>query len=478
MQKRKLGGSNLEVSALGLGCMGLRLGYGPAGDKPKKSPMLGSALGLLVVVAACSGPSAATGASPPATSAPLAARPAATASVAPAVAPLAGAQPAPASAARYGAPEARPTPRELVPTTVAVPASLRAEPFDQERQLQVREGFTIAVVARVPGARSLALAPSGELLVTQPREGRIVALRPTPGDAPAAQQTLAEGLQCPYGMAFHDGHLYVAQSTRVDRFAYVEGGRLGPAEVVVSGLPESGCGPHHYRPLAIDAGGSLYVAFGSSCNVCVEADPRRGTVWRYAADGTGREYARGLRNVVDLGIHPVTGQLWGVTNERDQLGDDVPPEPVGPILGGADYGWPYCYRDGGAWTVDQRVPVRPGGCEGLTPYFEIQAHAAPLGLAFAADRQFPPDYAGSAFVALHGSWNRTEGTGFKVIRVQVADGQPQAAEDLATGWQIGPRGPTDAWGRPVDVQVAPDGSLYVSDDRAGAVYRIVFTGGS
>jgi glucose/arabinose dehydrogenase len=397
---------------------------------------------------------------------------------APAVPSSAAAQPAPALAASSRATQARPNPRELVPTTVAVPASLGGEPFDQERQLQLREGFTIAVVARVPGARSLALAPSGELLVTQPREGRIVALRPAAGDAPAAQQTLAEGLQCPYGMAFHDGQLYVAQSTRVDRFAYAEGGQLGSAEVVVSGLPESGCGPHHYRPLAIDAGGSLYLAFGSSCNVCVEDDPRRGTVWRYAPNGTGREYARGLRNVVDLDIHPVTGQLWGVTNERDQLGDDVPPEPVGPILEGADYGWPYCYRDGGAWHVDQRVPAHPGGCDGLTPYFEIQAHSAPLGFVFATDRQLPPDYAGSAFVALHGSWNRTEGTGFKLIRVQVADGQPQSAEDFATGWQIGPRGPSDAWGRPVDVQAAPDGSLYLSDDRAGAIYRIAFTGGS
>lgn len=458
MQQRKRGHNRLQASALGYGCMGPAFGYSPTSSMPRKSPMLGSALALLVLVAACTGSSAATSA--------------------PAVLPPPAAQPAPAIAAPFRAPEARPTTRELVPATVAVPASLRAEPFDQERRLQLREGFTIAVVARVPGARSLALAPSGELLVTQPREGRIVALRPAPGDAPVAQQTLAEGLQCPYGMAFHDGQLYVAQSTRGARFAYAEGGPLGPAEMVVSGLPESGCGPHHYRPLAIAADGSLYVAFGSSCNVCVEDDPRRGTVWRYAPDGTGREYARGLRNVVDLAIHPLTGQLWGVTNERDQLGDDVPAEPAGPIVEGADYGWPYCYRAGGAWVVDERVPARHGGCEGLTPYFEVQAHSAPLGLAFAADRQLPPDYTGSAFVALHGSWNRTEGTGFKVIRVQVADGQPQAVEDFVTGWQIGPRGPMDAWGRPVDIQTASDGSLYLTDDRAGAVYRIAFTGGS
>jgi glucose/arabinose dehydrogenase len=408
-----------------------------------------------VLVAACAGSPAASGARP----APPAA------------------QTAPNLTTRSETAETREAPREMVPAMIAVPASLRNEPLGQDRQIQLREGFSIAVVARVPGARSLALAPSGELLVTQPRQGRIVVLRLASGDAPAAQETLVEGLECPYGMAFRDGYLYVAQSTLVQRFAYGDNGQLGPSEVVVSGLPESGCGPHHFRPLAIDADSNMYVAFGSSCNVCIEPDGRRGTVWRYAPDGTGREYARGLRNVVDLDFHPITGQLWGVTNERDQLGDDVPPEPVGPILEGADYGWPYCYRDGDAWKVDQRVSARPGGCEGLTPYFEIQAHSAPLGLAF-ADGQLTADYAGSAFIALHGSWNRSEGTGFKVIRVQIADGQPQAAEDFAAGWLTGPRGPGDAWVRPVDVQVGPDGALYLSDDGAGAIYRIAPIGGS
>ncbi len=370
------------------------------------------------------------------------------------------------------------TPGGMTTTTVAVPAPLREGPFARDRQLQIQEGFAIAVFARVPGARSLELAPWGDLLVTQPRQGRIVALGPAGGDGAAgSQRALAEGLECPYGMGFRDGYLYVAQSTRVERFAHGEGGALGPAEVVVSGLPQSGCGPHHYRPLAIDGAGSLYVAFGSSCNVCVEVDPRRGTVWRYGPDGRGQEYARGLRNVVDLQIHPETGQLWGVTNERDQLGDDIPPEPIGPIVEGADYGWPYCYWDRSRWVVDGRVPRSNPSCQGLTPYYGYQAHSAPLGMTFYTGTQFPPEYQGSAFVGLHGSWNRSEGTGFKVIRVPVVDGQPQPAEDFVAGWLTGPRGPADAWGRPVDVQTAPDGSLFVSDDGAGAVYRITFTGG-
>jgi glucose/arabinose dehydrogenase len=367
-------------------------------------------------------------------------------------------------------------PRPLVTTTIVVPSALREGPFTQERQLQIREGFTISLFARVPGARSLELAPWGELLVTQPREGRIVAARYSGGDGPAAtNRTLVEGLECPYGMAFHDGQLYVAQSTKVERFSYDERGTPGPAELVVEGLPQSPCSAHHFRPLAIDAGGNLYVAFGSSCNVCIESDPRRGTVWRYTPDGAGQEYARGLRNVVDLEFHPTTGQLWAVTNERDQLGDDVPPDPVGPIQQGADYGWPHCYWNGTGWTVDSRLPARVGGCDGLTTSFGVQAHSAPLGLAFGGEQR-PPGYAGSAFVALHGSWNRSQGTGFKVVRVSVENGQPVSAEDFVTGWLTGPRGPADAWGRPVDVQTAPDGSLFISDDGAGAVYRVAYSG--
>ncbi len=180
--------------------------------------------------------------------------------------------------------------------------------------------------------------------------------------------------------------------------------------------------------------------------------------------------------MVDLTFDPQTGRLWGVTNERDQLGDDVPPDPVGPIAEGADYGWPYCYWDGFRWMADPRVPARNPNCEGLTPYNGIQAHSAPLGIEFYSGSQFPADLQGSAFVALHGSWNRSEGTGFKVIRVPVVNGQPGPAEDFVAGWLTGPRGPSDAWGRPVDVQTAPDGSLFISDDEAGAIYRVAYLG--
>ncbi|CAA9281684.1 MAG: L-sorbosone dehydrogenase [uncultured Chloroflexi bacterium] len=421
----------------------------------------------------------------PAAQAPAVAQAAAPASAA-AGAGAAQGQPA---APRAAVAAARHVATDLAPVTVGVPAPFRRGPFAQDRQLQIQRGFSISVFGLVPRARSMAVTPWGELLVTQPNQGQIVGLTDGDGDGVAEQtRVVAQGLECPYGMDFRDGHLYVAQSTRVDRFAFGEPAGFGKAERVVSALPPSGCAPHHYRPLAIDAAGNLYVAFGSSCNVCVEADARRGTVWQYTPDGNGREYARGLRNVVDLQVHPVTGQLWVATNERDSLGDDVPPEPVGPVQEGADYGWPFCFWNGAGWQQDTRVPGRNPTCQGLTPYNGIQAHSAPLGLTFyqgsggaatsasGATGRVPDDYVGTAFVGLHGSWNRTEGTGFKVVRIPAADGNPAPAEDLIAGWLTGPRGPGDAWGRPVDVKVGVDGALYVSDDVAGAVYRVWWSG--
>ncbi|MBI3970717.1 MAG: PQQ-dependent sugar dehydrogenase [Chloroflexi bacterium] len=365
----------------------------------------------------------------------------------------------------------------LVSTTLQVPPSLRRGAFSQDRQLQIREGFSISVFALVPGARSMTLTPWGELLVTQPSQGRIIAVGDGDGDGVAEPpRVFAQGLQCPYGMAFRDGYLYVAQSTVVERFPHDGAGSIGPGEIVVDGLPQSPCAPHHFRPLTFDWAGLFYVAFGSSCNVCVEGDPRRGTVWQFTPDGGGREYASGLRNTVDLEIDPVAGVLWGATNERDNLGDDVPPDPVGPILEGANYGWPYCNWADGTWHRDTRVPPGNPNCQGLTPYNGIQAHSAPLGINFYTQGHLPPEFWGSAFVGLHGSWNRSVGVGFKVIRIPTVDGQPQPEEDFVAGWLTGPRGPNDAWGRPVDVQDGPDGALYVSDDRAGAIYRIVYTG--
>lgn len=367
----------------------------------------------------------------------------------------------------------------LAETTIAVPDRLRRGAFAQRRTLDAPPGVAVSVFALVDRPRALTWAPWGEWLVSRPLAGEVVGLRDTDGDGVAdATRVVLSGLSCPYGTVVRGDDLFVAQATSIARFAHGGGeGLPAPLASPVTGLPDSRCGAHHFRPLAIDADGNFFIAFGSSCNVCVEADPRRGTIWRYAPDGRGAEFAGGLRNVVDLAFDPVTGLLWAATNERDNLGDDIPPEPVMPVVAGADYGWPYCYWSGTGWLADGRVPTRNASCQGLTEYHGAQAHSAPLGVGFLAGTAFPEEMRRSAFAAFHGSWNRSTQTGFKLVRIVLdAAGNPSAVEDFVTGWNRGTRGPGDAWGRPVDLQEGPDGAIYVSDDVAGAIYRITWNG--
>ena len=367
----------------------------------------------------------------------------------------------------------------LIETTISVPDGLRIGAFAQPRTLDVPPGISVSVFALIDRPRALTWAPWGEWLVSLPGAGEILGVRDTDGDGVAdTTRTVRTGLRCPYGTVVRGDDLFVAQSTAIARFAHQNGdGRPVPLGNPVTGLPDSGCGAHHFRPLALDADGNFFIAFGSSCNVCVEADTRRGTIWRFTPDGEGAEFARGLRNVVDLTVDPVTGQLWAATNERDNLGDNIPPEPVTPVEAGANYGWPYCYWTPTGWRADTRVANRNPNCQGLTRYHGEQAHSAPLGVAFLSGTAFPDTLRRSAFAAFHGSWNRSVQTGFKVVRIGLdASGAPSSTEDFVTGWNRGTRGPGDAWGRPVDLQEGPDGALYLTDDVAGAIYRIAWTG--
>jgi glucose/arabinose dehydrogenase len=328
------------------------------------------------------------------------------------------------------------------------------------------------VYARDVGpVRLLALDPAGTPLVSVPRRGRVLALPDADGDGRAdAALPVVEGLDLPHGLTFHRGALYVAETGRVLRFAYDPAARrvTGPPEVVVRDLPARGA--HWTRTIAAGPDGRLYVAVGSSCNACEETDPRRAAITAYLPDGSGEtRVATGLRNAVGLAFRPGTAELWATVNGRDWLGDDLPPEYVTRVEPGAFYGWPYCYWTAGGPVADPDLG-RPERCRAAArPSVLYQAHAAPLGLAFYTGTAFPPAYRGDLFVALHGSWNRRAPVGYKVARVRLGEAAP-AAEDFATGW-LGPGG---AWGRPVDVAVARDGSLLVSDDRAEAVYRIAY----
>lgn len=261
----------------------------------------------------------------------------------------------------------------------------------------------------------------------------------------------------------------------------------GPGEVIVDGLPEAVCGPHGFRPLALDpAADALYLAVGSDCNVCVERGlgaSQRAKVWRYPLHlpGPGEVVAQGLRNVPALARNPWDGQLWAVVDERDDLGDNLPPDLVTALVPGADYGWPACYLDAaGTWHPDPRVPPSNPACTGLAvPDLFVPAHTTPLGLAFHDGRGLPEAFGPSLFVALHGSWNHSAGVGYKLVRVPLnAQGQPAGLpQEFALGWlpRASNRAPDAAWGRPVNVAVGLDGALYVSDDKADLIYRITYT---
>ena len=336
--------------------------------------------------------------------------------------------------------------------------------------VQVPQGFEMSIFAEgLLGVRMLELGPDDRLYAALSSSGEVVRFDLNAnGTAAGGPTVVVSGLRQPFGLAFRNGDLYVGETHQVIRLT-------GPAftreTIIVPGLPTGG---HWTREIAFGPDGRLYVSVGSSCNLCEEGDARRAAVVRYAANGSGEEIiAEGLRNTVGLAFHPETGALWASQNERDRLGDDVPAEELNILApGGAveHFGWPYCYEN--------RVPnpeyADPGRCVStVPPALEMQAHSAPLGMVFYDGDQFPAEYQGDLFLAFHGSWNRSERTGYKVVRVRVENGQPVSYEDFAAGWLTGSG---DVLGRPVAVEVGPDGSLYVSDDGAGRIWRVRWVG--
>lgn len=336
-------------------------------------------------------------------------------------------------------------------------------------KLKVPPGFAIDVFAdKVGSVRFMAVDPAGTLLVSEPSAGRVLALPDKNGRGKAdSVQTVVTGLDQPHGLAFHEGALYVAETSRVQRFAYDPATMKATQPTLLTRLPAGG--GHWTRTVVFGPDGLMYVSVGSSCNVCRESDKRRAAVLRFNADGSGETiFASGLRNAVGLAFHPTTGVLWATVNERDWRGDDVPPDYVTEIREGAAHGWPDCMTVRGRVITDTSF-AKGATCDKVTlPTVEIQAHSAPIGLAFYTGTQFPEEYRGSLFVAYRGSWNRSLPTGYKIVRLRLRDGQPPVVEDFATGWLEG----TSAWGRPVDLVVGRDGALYLSDQGAGRIYRI------
>ncbi|HTR27356.1 MAG TPA: PQQ-dependent sugar dehydrogenase [Terriglobales bacterium] len=344
--------------------------------------------------------------------------------------------------------------------------------------LKLPEGFHISVFAdNIDSARMLTFSPGGVLLVSESGEGKVVAL-PDPKHTGKAERAinLLSGLNEPHGIAFYQGKLYVAENDKVRRYDWDEANLRAVNAVKLADLTPGG--GHSTRSIVFH-GGKIYISAGSSCNACVEKDPRRAAVMEFNPDGSGQKiFAKGLRNAVGIAVNPKTDTVWVDVNGRDRLGDDLPPETIYDLgKDGGDAGWPYCYGD--------RVPdpnfTKPGDnrCASvLEPKVQMQAHSAPLGMAFYQGSMFPPEYQNNIFVAFHGSWNRSVPTGYKIVRVKLDDqGQPiGGAQDFITGWLAPGETAHGRWmGRPVGITFGSDGSMYLSDDAAGVVYRITYS---
>jgi glucose/arabinose dehydrogenase len=339
-------------------------------------------------------------------------------------------------------------------------------------RLRVPPGFKVTYYANgLAGVRFLVVGPDRMLYASQPRSGRIVRLPDRNGDGFAdTTEIVVAGLRQPHGMAFHKGALYVANTDGVVRVPLGTNG-LAAGEPAYVNHFEGGNG-HSTRTIVFGADSAMYVSVGSSCNICVEKNPERATVLRFNEDGSGKRiFASGLRNAVGLAVNPTTKAIWVTQNERDELKpshEDLPPEEINILTDGGDYGWPYCY---GNRVPNPEYNDAARCASTIPPAIALQAHSAPLGLSFLTKAtKLPADYRGDLLVAYHGSWNRDVPTGAKVVRVRVKDNKPVSVEDFITGWQS-PDG--KRWGRPADVAVAADGSVLISDDAAGAIYRVV-----
>ncbi len=333
------------------------------------------------------------------------------------------------------------------------------------RNIKLPPGFEISIYASVPGARSLSVAPSGTVFVGTQR-GRVYAVRPRVGAEPQVL-TIAQGLNTPNGVAFKDGALYVAEISRILRYDDIEKHlEDAPRPAVVSDrFPREGA--HGWKFIRFGPDGMLYVPVGAPCNIC-EPDPERyALISRIRPDGSGYEVvARGIRNTVGFDWHPQTKELWFTDNGRDMLGDDLPSDELNHApKAGMHFGYPYCHQGD---APDPEYGRKRKCAEFTPPVVKLGPHVAAIGMRFYTGTMFPPAYRNSLFIAEHGSWNRSKKTGYRVVRVAVEGGKAVKEEVFAEGWLQG----ETTTGRPVDVEVMPDGALLVSDDGAGVLYRI------
>lgn len=362
--------------------------------------------------------------------------------------------------------------------------------------LTLPAGFSISIYGQLGGAfgqpRMMTFDAQGNLYVASPTGGQIVMLQDSNRDGVAEPPVvIARGLNSPNSLTFVKDAMLVSNQDGIVKLTKTSTGWSAP-QPFISGLADGG---HTLKTIRLGPDGFLYLNVGSTCNVCNEQDATRATILRYTTDGkpagyiptVGRHtpsaiWAQGLRNSQGFAWHPVTGAFYA-TNEgadnrsetaRGRVNDDIPPEHLNIIEGGKHYGWPYCWGNPGDLTrmvEDPNFTAPNQLCAQATPpVMTFISHSTPIGITFLHNSQFPAEYQSDAIVALHGSWNRKQPSGYALVRVKFKDNKPVTVEDFVSGWLNG----QNAWGRPVDVAVGTDGALYVSDDRTGYIYKITY----
>jgi glucose/arabinose dehydrogenase len=312
----------------------------------------------------------------------------------------------------------------------------------------------------------MAVSPEGILVVAQ--RANVVALPDANGDGQAEPKVLLTDQPYAHSVAFANGYLYIATTPAILRVRWANGTTAGPLETITE-LPATRPSVHSSRSLRIGPDGRLYVTMGSSCNFCVEPDPRRTTMEVVNADGTNRHtFATGLRNAVGFDWDP-QGRLWAGDNGIDKGGDELPPDEINLVEEGKNYGHPFVIGRGMASPLaDDRSAADRARTPAVNPAFELPPHMAPMGVSFYTGTKFPAAFRTSLYVALHGSTDRSSKVGYKVVRLIMENGAPVRSEDFITGWLTG----ETVTGRPVGIVTGADGALYVSDDNKGFIYRV------
>ncbi|MGB2759959.1 MAG: sorbosone dehydrogenase family protein [Maribacter stanieri] len=341
--------------------------------------------------------------------------------------------------------------------------------------LNLPEGFQIEVYARgVDGARSMAMGDNGTLFVGTRTENNVYAIQDTDGDFKADNIMVLDTMEVPNGIAMRNGDLYVAQVGSLWKYPNIEeqlGGDL-EKELIYDDFPTEF--HHGWKYIAFGPDDKLYVPVGAPCNICnrTDEDERFATISRMDPDGSNREiYAKGVRNSVGFTWHPDTKEMWFTDNGRDMLGDDIPPCELNKVTEvGQHFGYPFCH--GGIVKDPEFGDLHPCS-DFVSPALQLDAHVAPLGIKFYTGNMFPSEYKGKAFIAEHGSWNRSKKVGYRIMMVNIEDGEAVSTEPFIDGWlnEVEQK----ATGRPVDILLLKDGSMLISDDYGDAIYRVSYS---